>query len=321
MSFIERCVRYVSCSSGGTGGFLHVGAVSALRYFLGPQGYDRWRTGLMGVSGCSAGCFVALAILLDVSMEDLEHSLPLRTLMARLTSDLPNAVGRLGASDTDVVVEAVSLILQHGGMSAAITLQQMHRFTRTRCVFVCTSLTHRRRVYLSHESHPHVRVVHAVAASCCIPGVFRPVRIDSEYMVDGFLVESVPMPFPVDETLYIIVEHPPLAVEGGVLTVASYTSSLLQIISRHNEHGVPRHRRIVMRHDAKSPVFDPFLSEKGARQIRHKGFVQAMSALHFGQEDALHELVYRLIDVYVRCSIVIDITTTDAEYGPPFYAT
>ena len=79
MEFFERRVRYVSCSSGGTGGFLHVGAVAALRCFLGPVGYERWRAGLAGVAGCSAGCLVVLAVLLDVAMDDLERSFPLRS--------------------------------------------------------------------------------------------------------------------------------------------------------------------------------------------------------------------------------------------------
>lgn len=315
--FFERRVRYVSFSSGGTCGFLHVGAVAALRSALGPRGYAGWRAGLTGVAGCSAGCFAALAILLDVDADDVERAFPFDTFVTRLASDLPNAALHLGASDTDLIVEAAGHVLRHGGLSSTITLEHLHRFTRAECVFVCTSLTRRRRVYLTHETHPRVRVVQAVAASCCVPGVFRPVCIDGEYLVDGFLSESVPAPFPVQETFYFVVRP---VISDGDLNATTYTSALLEILTRGDEQlrDVPRHRRVLLRHDAACLAFDPFLSQTNAHRLRRSGLVQTLSAVRLGCEEALRDVVRCCVRAYVRNSISVDLTTTDEEAAPPF---
>lgn len=318
MNFFTTCVRYISCSSGGTKGFLQVGAIAALETYMGSDAFARWRSSLKGVSGCSAGCFTALAILLGVTTDQLQDSIPLTNLMPRLTRDIHSIVKHLGASNTDIIVDVASTILDHGGLSPSVTLDHLYRFTRVECKFVCTSLTRRCRVYLSHESHPHLRVVDAIAASCCIPGVFHPVCIEGEYMVDGNLLESTPIPFPISQTLYIVVGTQN-CVQSCVqeLNASSYMNSLLAILTRFDEQQLrlPHHRRILV--SDSSSAFDPFINEDDATWIRFCGFVQTLSFLTLGDNRALTHIVQRCIEMYIHLSVCIDITTSDEEGIPP----
>lgn len=315
------CTRYVSCSSAGTQGFLFIGALIALRRFLTPSGYDAWRGALHGVTGCSSGCFAALSILLDVSPEDLHRSVSLRNLLPRLTCEITRISSTLGASSVAPIVDIASNILERGGLSATLTLQHLYRFTRTECVFVCTSLMRRTRVYVSHRTHPHVRVVDAVAASCCIPGVFRPVLLDGEYMVDGNLIESVPVPFPIRDTFFLIVAPPPAPLQHSRdLTLASYTTSMLSIVTRIDTQlsAIPRHRRLCM-HD-ETQVFDPLITDEQAVRMRFKGFMCGMSFLLTGNENLLMHTFLLCIDAYIRSSLSVDVITTDDETLPPSIA-
>ena len=313
--YLETCVRYVSCSSGGTQGFIHIGAVSALQTILGPEAYARWRHSLRGVAGCSSGCLMALAILLDVSLEDLHRSFPLHDIMPRLTGDLQNAVGKLGASSVDLITDVVGNVLHLGGLSSSVTLEQLHRFTHTECVFVCTSLTLRARVYLTHATHPRVRVVDAIAASCCIPGVFRPVRIDGDLMVDGNLLESIPVPFPTTETLQLVVANDP---PPGIVDVASYATTIMTILTRMDEQisRVPSHRRILLCSPDVIP-FDPFITDEASRNVRLHGFVQTMGFLRGGNEQMIVVVLRWCVYVRIRYSLTVDLTTSDREDVPP----
>ena len=315
MDFFMHCVPYVSFSSGGTQGYLHIGAVTALSRAMGQTAYEQWRASIRGVAGCSAGCFMALAMVLNVSMDEMHNSFPFKNLIARLTDQIQNLVETLGMSTVDVINDITASILSAGGLTSSITLEHLHRFTRTECVFVCTSLTTRQRVYLSHTSHPTVSVTDAISASCCIPGVFRPVLINGEYMVDGALVEFVPRPFPVDKTFHFIIgiEHR----VTKVLDLSSYATSLMAILSRYEAAilEIPRHRRVVLMDQ--SPPFDPFISEAQALRIRHSGFIQMMGLLHMGVETHLVSIIRRCIDMNVRLSIGTDITTNGGEGLPP----
>jgi hypothetical protein len=314
MSYFATHARYISCSSGGTQGFLQVGAIAALETYMGVDAFVRWRSSLKGVSGCSAGCFTALAILLGVSMDQLQDSFPLTNFMSHLTRDIHSFTKHLGASNADIIVDTAGTILDHGGLSPSITLEHLYRFTRIDCKFVCTSLSHRCRVYLSHESHPRVRVVDAMAASCCIPGVFRPVCIEGEYMVDGGLFESIPVPFPMPQTLYIVVGPPSCVYRPDV---ASYMNSLLNILTRYDEQQsyLPPQRRILV--SDISPAFDPFLNNDDVARIRFHGFVQTLSFLTLGNSNVLILIIQRCIEMYIYLSVCIDITTSDEEGIPP----
>jgi len=292
-----------------------VGAIAALETYMGSDAFAQWRSSLKGVSGCSAGCFTALAILLGVTMDQLQDSFPLANFMPRLTRDIHSIAKHLGTSNVDMIVDVASAILNHGGLSSSVTLEHLYRFTRVDCKFVCTSLSRRCRVYLSHVSHPHVRVVDAIAASCCIPGVFRPVCIDGDYMVDGNLLESTPVPFPTTQTLYIVVGAEEYTM--GELDAASYLDSLMSIITRFDEQQsrIPHHRRI--RVSDTSAVFNPLINDDEATNIRFNGFVQTLSFLILGNTDALTHILHHCIETYIRFSVCIDLTTNDKEEMPP----
>lgn len=316
MSYFTNCVRYVSFSSAGTHGFLQVGAIAALETHMGSDAFAQWRSSLKGVSGCSAGCFAALAILLGVTTDQLQGCFPLTTFMPHLTRDIHSIAKHLGASSTDIIVDAASTILDHGGLSPSITLEHLYRFTRVDCKFVCTSLSRRRRVYLSHESHPHVRVVDAISASCCIPGVFRPVCIEGDYMIDGNLTESTPVPFPMSQTLYIVVGIDECG-RDGKLDAPSYLNSLLTILTRYDEQQsrLPGHRRILV--SDPSTVFNPLINEDEATNVRFNGFVQTLSFITFGNTHTLVQILLHCIVMYIHMSVCIDLTTSDGEEVPP----
>lgn len=75
---------------------------------------------------------------------------------------------------------------------------------------VCTSnLNKLECVYFDHITHPDILVIDALRASCCIPGVFKAVKIKGDFYVDGGFVKNFPLDawedIPDEEILGIVV--------------------------------------------------------------------------------------------------------------------
>ena len=134
-------------------------------------------------------------------------------------------------------------------------------------------------------------------------------------MVDGNLMESTPVPFPPSETLYIVVGTD----EGelGELHASSYVNSLLAILTRYDEQQarLPHHRRILV--SDSSSVFNPFMNDDDATNVRFTGFVQTLSFLTLGNPHTLVQILRHCIVLYIRMSVCIDLTTSDEEEVPP----
>ena len=133
-------------------------------------------------------------------------------------------------------------------------------------------------------------------------------------MVDGNLLESTPVPFPMSQTLYIVVGMQDSVHE---LNASSYMNSLLAILTRFDEQQsrLPPHRRIVV--SDPSSAFDPFMNDDDAARIRFRGFMQTLSFLTLGNNCALAYIVQRCIEMYIHLSVCIDLTTSDEEGIPP----
>ena len=133
-------------------------------------------------------------------------------------------------------------------------------------------------------------------------------------MVDGNLLESIPAPFPFMKTLYIVVS---IQETTHGLDASSYLTSLMSILTRFDEQlaRVPPHRRIVVSHS--SLTFDPFITDDDAVMIRFNGFVQTLSFLILGNTNALAHILHTCIEMYIRLSVCIDLTTSDDEEMPP----
>lgn len=305
MDFYLQCVKYVSFSSGGTNGYLYVGALNAFKHYLGNR-YHKWVSSLSGVSGCSSGSLAALSLALNVNINKIDFGMDDMVSSANFR-DVTNT---FGAINSNIIKQIVSQILDLGGLSPSATLAHLHRLTGLECTFVCTSLTTRQRVYVSHKSHNNTTVMDAICASCCIPGVFQPVFIDGEFMVDGNLLESVPACYPIMETLFIIVKGGEIA-NPFVLNTSSYVTALLEIVTRYADQmaRIPAHRRIFLMNS--SLPFNPLMTPKEKMEIRHSGYTQTMGQLLFGDHVTIPRLLSMCVFLYSNTVIVNNAINTE----------
>ena len=300
MDFYVQCVKYVSFSSGGTNGYLYVGALNALKQYMGNR-YQEWTSSLLGISGCSSGSLAALALALNVNINKIDFGMDDMVSSANFR-DVTNT---FGAINSNIIKQIVSQILDLGGLSPSATLAHLHRLTGLECTFVCTSLTTRQRVYVNYKSHSDTTVMDAICASCCIPGVFQPVIIAGEFMVDGNLLESIPARYPIMETLFIIVKGGEIS-NPFVLNTTSYITALLEIVTRYADQItlIPTHRRIFLVNS--SLPFNPLMSTQEKVEIRHSGYTQTMGQLLFGTHVTIPRLLTTCVFIYYNTIIFND---------------
>jgi NTE family protein len=77
-------------------------------------------------------------------------------------------------------------------VNPGITFLELYNFTQKTFTVCCTNLSKSNIEYFNHITKPHVKVLDAIIASCCIPGVFPIKKIDDEYFVDGGISNNCP---------------------------------------------------------------------------------------------------------------------------------
>lgn len=223
--------RYLSVESGGTRGFLYMGALDALeRWMLSTTGvsYEEWRQGLLGVSGTSAGAIAALVVALGLSCEDrtelLSQIADLKAVLQR--PDVTLLMHRFGWEDGRSFKEFVQNVLMRGGLSAESTLGDLKRLLRIEFVCFATELNTGHAFELSSTRTPTIRMCDAIYASCCVPFVFTPQPYeDGRMLVDGCLSCVLPRVFPEAETTFVTLSsEPPM----GVRTWVEYLNGIVR---------------------------------------------------------------------------------------------
>ena len=202
-------VRYLSFSSGGTRGFSFLGVLDALEDHVERatgMPFDEWRLGVRGVAGASAGSLVAIMFALGLRRaeryEIAADFAEVRRWMRAI--DVSLLYRNFGMEDGRGFRENVARMITQGGLSSTSTLGDLKRLLRIDVVCVATDLNTSRPYEMSGSRTPHMSVVDAIYASCCMPFVFAPLVVRPGLtLADGCLSCRLPRPFDDDATLFV----------------------------------------------------------------------------------------------------------------------
>lgn len=304
--------QFVSIASAGTNGYAYYGFLDALEAHC--PDYDAWRRNLKGVAGCSAGCICALGLVLGLSREmraEIEPFFDISSVVPAI--DLARLVKKYGADDGARMREAVERTLSHGGLSPNTTLGDLKRLLRVEFVCICTELQTSRSVSLSSSATPHVRVSDAIYASCAIPFVFCPQRIDGLVLVDGCMTCGQPNPFVEDETLFVTVSVSP---PGEIKDWQDFLARIVQCCSLRDQDVVSalyeRNRtQTILLELPPSSSFDIDMDASTRDVIRACGYRCTLDFLQPDVQCVLRECVA----AYVHTRLIR--VEPDAEEEPP----
>jgi NTE family protein len=146
------------------------------------------------ISGTSIGAIIGVLFGLGVSPKKIfKVALGVETPLQGDKSNLSKILKKYGIwSLTKSLGPFIRILFSHfGGKSP--TLLEYYQKTGVHLRVCACNINNLEAVYFDHISHPGVKVVDTLRATCCIPGLFRAVKIDGDYYVDGGFVKNFPL--------------------------------------------------------------------------------------------------------------------------------
>ena len=155
----------LALGGGAVLGAAHIGVLKAL---------DEYDIAINRISGTSIGAMIAALYAFGKNPDEIEETVE-KLEWLDVTSF---TLSRYGILSNDDLGKQVSTLLGNVDIAEA----------RIPLYLMATDLTHGTKVVLRKGD-----VSQAVMASSCIPGIFVPVEIDGQLLVDGGLLENVPV--------------------------------------------------------------------------------------------------------------------------------
>jgi NTE family protein len=148
-----------------------------------------------------------------------------------------------------------------------------------------------------------VPVSQAVAASCCVPGIFRPYRIGNRYFIDGEVARTLSADLAVEAGAEVVIvsniyrpmltraDRPSVA-QRGIARVLNQTLSI--ILSEKERRGIELYHRmypgVTFIHVSPDIGHLSFLNRFAARQFVLRGYRAAMSELLSAKAQGVFDL-------------------------------
>jgi NTE family protein len=286
---MQRPPRIAFVGSGGAArGIAHLGIIKALEEMdLRPSIYV----------GASAGALVSAlygqGVPLDVLIDAYRAPWQRKTRGPHLHEDtffgLPSL--RDLASPGYLLSGLFSIDKLEAHLRARLPTNDFRQAPATILVTAC-DVDGRGREVFGRGYREDVPVSQAVAASCCVPGLFRPYRIGDRYFVDGEVVRTLSLDLAVDAGADVVVvsniyrplvtrpERPSIAHRGAGKVL---TQTLSIILSEKERRGIELFNRMhphVTFVDVSPDIGHlGFLNRFASRQLLLRGYKQAMTEL------------------------------------------
>lgn len=187
--------EYLVIGPAGAHGGVLMGVMAGI---LGAEGGDKfreWRSGLKGVAGVSIGSLCAVAIAMGVDLQRLRYlinNFPFGEIFSEDGRAILDDVrwrelleGKFGSGRSmSGIMSGASLyaasdyVLAACGVRSDVTFAELYEASGGFDLrIIATDLTSLKAVVFNNENTPDTTLVSAMAASMCIPVMFRPIRV------------------------------------------------------------------------------------------------------------------------------------------------
>lgn len=188
-----RPAKHLIVTGGGPIGFVNYGVVGVMAT-RGAYSYDVIQT-YHGVSSggilCAIlNCGIAWSVLNDYVIkrpwEELFYVSPER-LFATFSNN--------GVFGDDMIEDVMAPLLECIELTTDVSMKEFYDATGKTLVLYAYDLNSKEfELYeISHLTHPNMRLITAIRATCAIPVMLAPVSIQNSYLIDGGVVTNVPV--------------------------------------------------------------------------------------------------------------------------------
>jgi len=188
-------IEYVAFSGGGMSGSAYAGVLQCLED-------SNIRTGVKCWSGSSIGALVAVLACGGIPAVQLRSILldtDIATLFTIPSGSVQSIYGfwgiysSLGLNKTDKVIGWILSLFELIGISETTTFLSFYDLTKTRVVVTASCVDTFECFYFSCSSSPNVLLIDALRYSISFPLIFEPCRHLDAFLVDGGMLDNLPL--------------------------------------------------------------------------------------------------------------------------------
>lgn len=194
---IERLVF----SGGGIRGISYLGALMALRDMYDKEPKD---LGLKEIAGCSVGSLVALLVVLQMSIKEMEQFLDALSLDALTEINVDALLSTFAMNDGSCLYDMTRLAFSMKNIPETVTFKELAALhpNGPKIHISVTDLNTASPKLFSVDTDPDMSVLKAVVASMSLPPTFAPVKHNGSLLCDGGLMNNFPVQtFPTKGTI------------------------------------------------------------------------------------------------------------------------
>ena len=151
---------------------------------------------LKTIHGCSAGSVVGALLCLKYDWKDLSDYIvgkPWDKIVNIEPEDIFNVSNQKGVLERKFFEEIFSSLLLAKDLSVETTLKELYQFSGIDLHIYSVQLENFEYVDMSYSSHPDLEVIDAINMSSAIPFIFKPVKYQGDYYIDGGVRKNFPL--------------------------------------------------------------------------------------------------------------------------------
>jgi NTE family protein len=178
------------CLSGG--GVKGISFIGALKYLE-----DQSHLNINDISnwvGTSAGAILSFILSLGYSIEEIQDFiLDFNFKMLEPDVCIENLLGKYGIISSDKLMYMINKFLKEKYNLDDITFEEHYKLTNKKLTVIGTNFSKGIEAVFNYINYPKMSVLTAVRISISVPVVFMPVEFESDFYVDGALVNNFPI--------------------------------------------------------------------------------------------------------------------------------
>ena len=186
-------IKHLVLSGGGPAGLLTYGAA---RKLADNKFWDI--KDIESIYGTSIGSFLGVVLSLGYHwkwLDDYFIKRPWEKLISFTTLSIIEIYNNKGFLTVDFIEKTVEPLFTAKNLAKNITMKELFEFNKIDIHIYTTEINGDRmeKVCISHESHPNLTVVNALAMSMAFPFAFTPVCVNDKCYIDGGLLNNYPL--------------------------------------------------------------------------------------------------------------------------------
>ncbi len=184
-------IKHIVMCGGGYNGIYTMGVMD---YLLEQKFFNM--DNIKTIYGTSVGGFVGVLLCLNLPWKtilDYVKERPWERDIVFSADMMFNMIPKKGILDSTYIELFFTKLLKAKNLSSDITLQEFNEFSKVELFLFAIDVNTFDVVKISHQSHPNLKLIHAIFITCSIPFIFQPTFIKETYLVDGGVLCNYPL--------------------------------------------------------------------------------------------------------------------------------